>query len=216
MSNTIIRRELRTARRQLHPRQQRQHAIQVLQHLRRHRWFLNARHIAFYWAADGELNLLPLLQYARLHSKTCYLPVLKPQRTCWGRGKLWFARYRSNDHLQPNRFGIPEPRSRNYRLVWQLDLILLPLVGFDAKAHRLGMGGGFYDRTLAPLQLRHTGRRPHLIGIAHDCQRVACMTPKPWDIPLNAVVTERQIYSRQLPVRTSLLSCRTAIKSPIT
>lgn len=202
---------MRTARQQLHPRQQHQHAIQVQQHLSHQCWFLNAQHIAFYWATDGELNLRPLLQYAHLHGKTCYLPVLKPQHTRWGRGKLWFAHYQPGDSVQPNCFGIPEPRSRKFRLPWQIDLILLPLVGFDANAQRLGMGGGFYDRTLAPLQLRHSGRHPHLIGIAHECQRVSCIVPKSWDIPLDAVVTECQIYRRQSSMRKPLLSYRTTI-----
>lgn len=201
----MTRHELRTARRQLNRHLQHQHAIQVQQRLSRHHWWLSAQHIAVYWPTDGELDPRPLLQHAHLHGKTCYLPVLKPQQTRWGRGKLWFARYRPGDRLQPNRFGIPEPSSRELRLPWQLDLILLPLVGFDADAHRLGMGGGFYDRTLAPLQSRHSGRRPHLIGIAHECQRMAGIVPKLWDIPLDAVVSECRIYPRKSPAAMTLL-----------
>ncbi len=82
-------------------------------------------------------------------------------------------------------------------LSWHLDLLLLPLVGFDADGHRLGMGGGFYDRTLAALRPPRCGQRPRLVGIAHDCQRLIQIVPRPWDIPLDAVVTECRVYVRQ-------------------
>jgi 5-formyltetrahydrofolate cyclo-ligase len=70
------------------------------------------------------------------------------------------------------------------------------LVGFDRACHRLGMGAGFYDRSLAFLQQRRHWRRPRLIGLAHECQRVEALAPKPWDIPLDAVITEAAIYRR--------------------
>ena len=101
--------------------------------------------------------------------------------------------------MRPNRFGIPEPsrRNRRLRLAWTLDLLLVPLVGFDTECHRLGMGGGYYDRTLSYLSHRDHWRRPRLIGLAHECQRVAALPVRPWDIPLDFVVTERQVYRRQ-------------------
>jgi 5-formyltetrahydrofolate cyclo-ligase len=72
----------------------------------------------------------------------------------------------------------------------------MPLVGFDANCNRLGMGGGFYDRTLAYLRLRRCWRRPLLIGIAHECQRVERLETNTWDVPLDLVVTEERIYRR--------------------
>jgi 5-formyltetrahydrofolate cyclo-ligase len=100
--------------------------------------------------------------------------------------------------MRANRFNIPEPtlRNRRLRLAWTLDLLLVPLVGFDAGGNRLGMGGGFYDRTLSYLSHRTYWRRPRLIGIAHECQRVAELRLRPWDVPLDMVVTERQVYRR--------------------
>lgn len=192
------RRQCRAARRQLQPREQRRHAFHVAQRLCHHRLFLRARRIAFYWPTDGELDPRPLLKQARLRGKSCYLPVLKPQHVSWGRGQLWFAAIRAETRLRPNRFGIPEPATRAGRLrwPWQLDLLLMPLVGFDTDCHRLGMGGGFYDRTLAYLRQRRCWRRPRLIGLAHDCQRLDRIEPRPWDIPLEAVVTEQRIYVR--------------------
>ncbi len=96
-----------------------------------------------------------------------------------------------------NRFGIPEPDTRHgahrarRQATWTLDVILLPLVGFDDDGQRIGMGGGFYDRTLAFTQ--RPGPRPRLIGLAHDCQRVTRLPVAPWDVPLDAIVSDRRI-----------------------
>ncbi len=121
-----------------------------------------------------------------------YLPVLHPFRP----GRLWFARYRPVDPMRPNRFGIQEPQRRGRQLcpAHGLDLVLLPLVGFDTHCNRIGMGGGFYDRSFAFLLRRRYWRRPLLIGLAHECQRVDAIERQPWDVPLDAVVTERGIY----------------------
>ncbi len=80
---------------------------------------------------------------------------------------------------------------------------MMPLVGFDADCNRLGMGGGFYDRTLDYLRWHRAWNRPRLIGLAHACQQVARIEPQPWDIPLEAVVTECAIQARPFaPQRT--------------
>ncbi|MBK5965608.1 5-formyltetrahydrofolate cyclo-ligase [Thiocystis minor] len=197
-SHQTQRRELRAARRQLTPRQHRQHAARVTRRLSHHRLYLRARRIALYWPTDGELDPRPLLTHAHACGKTCYLPILKPRNTRWGRGKLWFARFRPGDRMRPNCFGIPEPIAcgRQLKLPWHLDLLLMPLVGFDADCHRLGMGGGFYDRTLAYLRLHQSWQRPRLIGLAHNCQRIDRIEPRPWDIPLESVITECRIYAQ--------------------
>ena len=105
------------------------------------------------------------------------------------------------DRLVRNRFGIPEPSLRQHRIAlpWALDVILVPLVGFDSACRRLGMGGGFYDRTLGFLRHRTHWRRPTLIGLAHECQRVAELEAQPWDVPLDMVVTEKRVYVRRPP-----------------
>jgi 5-formyltetrahydrofolate cyclo-ligase len=76
----------------------------------------------------------------------------------------------------------------------ELDLILLPLVAFDESGQRLGMGGGFFDRSLAFLAWRQHWRKPHLIGLAYDFQKVAALPREPWDVPLDAVVTDQNVY----------------------
>jgi 5-formyltetrahydrofolate cyclo-ligase len=103
--------------------------------------------------------------------------------------------------LLPNRFRILEPRvnARRQRKVWALDLVLLPLVGFDDTGGRLGMGGGFYDRSLAYLARRKSWRKPALLGLAHECQKVDRLAQASWDVPLAGTVTDRQWYVAETP-----------------
>lgn len=104
-----------------------------------------------------------------------------------------FCLYTMGLPLRRNRFGIPEPLSLlKQQRSSDLDLVLLPLVGFDKRCNRLGMGAGFYDRALAKLHCRG----PFCIGVAYDFQRVEELPVDPWDVPLQAVVTERRIYRR--------------------
>lgn len=193
------RRLLRGARRAIPPRQQRRHAERVARILRSDRIYQGARRIAAYWPSDSELDPRPLVQAAIARGKVTYLPVLRRRFGPTHGESLWFVRFVPGQRLYPNRFKIPEPkaRGRHLRLAQRLDLILVPLVGFDADANRIGMGGGYYDRTLAYLNARQHWRRPRLIGLAHDCQRLPRIEPAPWDVPLDAVVTEMRRYSRR-------------------
>jgi 5-formyltetrahydrofolate cyclo-ligase len=187
-----LRRAIRQARRALTPRQQRDHGVAVANRLRRESLFLRAARIAAYLAADGEIDPMPLLRAALAAGKRCYLPVLHPL----GGPSLWFCEWREGDPLVPNRFAIPEPepRRRPPHRAWQIDLLLVPLVAFDAHGNRLGMGGGYYDRTLAYLHHRTHWRRPHVVGLAHALQRVDALPKNAWDIPVDGVITERETH----------------------
>jgi 5-formyltetrahydrofolate cyclo-ligase len=198
-----LRQALRASRRALSRRSQREHARLVARFLRRERCFRRARRIAAYWPSDGELDPRPLLKDAREGGKAVYLPVLSRRIAGRSRIRLRFVRWIDGEKMHPNRFGIPEPtrRGRHIRPARHLDLILVPLVGFDSACNRIGMGGGYYDRTLAYLKPSRRWRRPRLIGIAHECQRVEKIESRPWDIPLDAVVTERRIYFKPRPER---------------
>ena len=134
------------------------------------------------------MDPLPLIESALSSNKKIYLPVLRPRP----KRSLWFAEFRPGDRLLPNRFGIDEPdiKRRHPTPPWALDLILLPLVAFDNKGNRLGMGGGFYDRTLAYLRHRKYWHKPLLVGMAHECQKLSHVKKQPWDIPLNGIITE--------------------------
>jgi 5-formyltetrahydrofolate cyclo-ligase len=187
-----LRRRLRAARRALDSRAQQAHARAIVRHLSGARLLRGATRVALYVAADGEPDIRELLERVPGRGRRWYLPVLRGHAA----GRLWFVRHRPGELLRANRFGVPEPARRRRRIqpVHALDLILLPLVGFDAAGNRLGMGAGFYDRSLASLRGRRHWCRPRLVGIAHECQRVARLDPQPWDVPLDAVVTEARVY----------------------
>ncbi len=187
-----LRRQLRAARRALHPQQRNDHALAVADTLARHPLFLNSRRIATYLAVDGELDPTPLVKRAWALGKEVFLPVLIP----FGHNRLWFAPYREGEPLRYNRFGIAEPLRihRQRSASHSLDLVLAPLVGFDAQGHRLGMGGGFYDRSFAFLLRRHHWHKPRLIGMAHACQQVSQLPAQPWDVPLHGIATEQGLH----------------------
>jgi 5-formyltetrahydrofolate cyclo-ligase len=183
---------LRKARRALTPRQQREAARGLYKQLARHPLFRRARHISLYLPTDGEIDPRLLLRAAQRRGKATYLPVL----SAWPRTKMVFQRIRPGEKLKPNRFRILEPRANlaRQRQVWALDLVLLPLVGFDDVGGRLGMGGGFYDRSLAYLARRKNWRKPTLLGLAHECQKVERLAQASWDVPLQGTVTDKAWY----------------------
>ena len=181
-----IRRHMRRQRRALTAGERRRSAARLARRLRRHEWAGRAHRIGLYLAGNGELNPLPAFQQSRMQHKQLYLPVLDPLRT----GMLRFVPWNAQTRLIRNRFGIPEPSLRQHTGVatWTLDLILMPLVAFDDHGNRLGMGGGFYDRTLEAIW-RHPVR-PRLVGVAHRFQRVERLPAASWDVPLDTVITD--------------------------
>lgn len=188
-SRQTLRKELRARRNALNPTQQAAASAWALRHLMKLPQFLRAQHVALYMAADGELDPFPIAAQLWKMGKHTYLPVLHPTQE----GQLWFVEYTEATVLKPNRFGIPEPDHRQERKLPAklLDAVLLPLVGFDRNGGRLGMGGGFYDRTFA----FHKGKKtkPYLIGLAHACQEVEGLEVADWDVPLFSVVTDQAL-----------------------
>lgn len=190
-----LRRRLRAQRLALAPEDQRRAAQQLAAQVIHTRAFRVSRRVAFYLAHHGEIDPAPILEHAQHLGKTCYLPVLS--HLSWDR--LWFAPAKPGVEFKRNRFGIPEPQVPARELVRApaLDLILLPLVGFDPAGHRLGMGGGFYDKSLAFLRHRQRWHKPHLIGLAYEFQRLAQLPTNVWDVPLTAVVTDQAVYDTE-------------------
>ena len=187
-----LRREIRQRRQQLDAHERHHRALALCARLADDPLFRRARRIAFYLANDGEPDLRPLIELAWSMDKACFLPVVGARHS----RRLWFLPYTPATPLVPNRFGIPEPRHhRGERRLkpHSLDLILMPLVAFDAAGHRLGMGGGYYDTTLAFLRYRRHWLRPARIGTAFACQEVPQLPAEPWDVPLDAIATEAGI-----------------------
>lgn len=147
-----------------------------------------ARTVAVFLSFDGELDTRPLIDRLWRAGKQVVLPVLHP----FSPGHLLFLHYRPESELVVNRLRITEPRLdvRDVLPLNQLDVLVTPLVAFDKQGQRLGMGGGFYDRTLQNWQ-QH-GLQP--VGYAHDCQLVTTLPSEEWDVPLPAVVTPSTLW----------------------
>jgi len=145
--------------------------------------FAHPGYVAGYWAVGGELPLHAL--QLRLHAGQVWcLPCVQDD------GTLAFAPWRAGDPLATNRFGIPEPDVARASLLPadEMHLVLMPLVGFDAAGNRLGTGGGYYDRSFA-FRLRAPAP-PLLVGVGHAFQQVPALVAEPWDVPMDAVLTE--------------------------
>ena len=184
-SRSVLRRRLRAQRRALSAGQRRLAQRRFARNLSRALGPRRFGEVALYLAGDGELDPLPGLAAARFEGARLYLPALDRVR----RGHMHFRLWRTERRLRANRFGIGEPRRRERaRAAWALDAILVPLVGFDDRGHRLGMGGGFYDRALADLARRP--RRPLLVGVAFRFQRLPRLAEAAWDRPLDRVITD--------------------------
>jgi len=181
------------ARRQALSTQECRRAAQGLaQQLTRLPAYRSNRRVAMYFANDNELDPSVAMSHAQDCGKQCFVPVLYPG--CLR--KLWFAPVLEKQNYAPNKLGIPEPTgsSRHWLSPMQLDLIVLPLVAFDQNGNRIGMGGGYYDRTLAYLQQRKIWRRPQLVGIAYEFQCLDSIDTDNWDVGLQTIVTESNIY----------------------
>ncbi|MFW0084017.1 MAG: 5-formyltetrahydrofolate cyclo-ligase [Coxiella endosymbiont of Haemaphysalis qinghaiensis] len=152
--------------------------------------FETSQNLAFYRAHDGEVNIDNALKKAQAIGKNCYLPVLHSSQN-----HLDFYSFHLEDLLIKNHFGIEEPDIFQEKpiSVVKLDLIFLPLVAFDKKGNRLGRGAGHYDRALAPLKNK-TLKKPVLVGIAYEFQKIDETPFEKWDVPLNFVITEKIIY----------------------
>ncbi|MDN3608200.1 5-formyltetrahydrofolate cyclo-ligase [Vibrio ostreicida] len=145
----------------------------------------SVQHIALYLSVDGEIDTAPLIDWLWQRGKTIYLPVIHP----FSAGHLLFLRYEPHTPLVLNRYKIKEPRLDVTEILpaHKLDIICTPLVAFDHNGHRLGMGGGYYDRTLEPWFKNQSGPKP--IGLAHQCQKIDQLPIESWDVPLPKIVT---------------------------
>ncbi|HEX9208668.1 MAG TPA: 5-formyltetrahydrofolate cyclo-ligase [Steroidobacteraceae bacterium] len=153
--------------------------------------FRRGAHVALYLPMRGEVDVRPCLEVARRHGSHLYVPRVVSRR----RRQMLFAPWNEDGAHRTNAFGILEPGSAaGARPVIGLDVVVLPLVGFDSSGNRLGMGAGFYDRALRRrLDRSTTWRRPRLIGVAYACQQLPVIPASPWDVPLDLVVTERGV-----------------------
>lgn len=184
----LIRQQIRQRRRALTLTQQHHFAEQAAARMMAYPPMVMAHTVALFLSFDGELDTRPLIEQLWRSGKRVYLPVLHP----FSPGNLLFLHYHPHSELVMNRLKIYEPALdvRDVLPLNRLDVLVTPLVAFDAQGQRLGMGGGFYDRTLQHWQ-EYT-LQP--VGYAHDCQFVEALPVEEWDIPLPAVVTPSKVW----------------------
>ena len=144
--------------------------------------------IAAYAALPWELDAAPLIALAASRGCRIYLPRIDRQRA--SRRMRFIAMH---GPWRENRLGIAEPEGADTLGARWLDVVFLPLVGFDRRGLRLGTGGGFYDRAFAFRQLRSAWHVPRLVGLAYAFQEVAQLTAAAHDVLMDAVVTEDEL-----------------------
>lgn len=167
-----------------------------------------SKKVALYRSFDGELDTQAFIDHLWSQGIEVYLPVLHP----FSESHLLFLRYTLDSCMTSNRFGIAEPSLdvQSVCPLMQLDIIFTPLVAFDAQGNRLGMGGGFYDRTLASVltnyphskatkksknNVMRSRQKPRVIGLALDEQESPALPTETWDIPLPQILTPTRLYS---------------------
>ncbi|WP_392566746.1 5-formyltetrahydrofolate cyclo-ligase [Utexia brackfieldae] len=183
---TTLRQQMRRFRKSLSEQAQQMAGQALKEHVLKLSSVTQAKHIALFLSFDGEINTAPLITALWQQQKSIYLPLIHP----FTPHQLLFIAYRPDTPLIAGPFGILRPQLDIRHLVAasQLDIIFTPLVVFDKRGYRIGMGGGYYDRLLADYH-----KQSFLpIGLAHDCQQIESVPNHPWDIQLPQIVTDKQ------------------------
>ncbi|AZG72205.1 5-formyltetrahydrofolate cyclo-ligase [Shewanella livingstonensis] len=183
MSRDNIRRHVRQERNSLSTDEQNQLALIASRHMLAEIQAQSAQHVALYFTQDGELSTKKLIEALWDLDINLYLPCIHP----FSKGHLLFVRYDRDSVMVNNKYGISEPQLNVQHIITvnNLDLIITPVVAFDEHGNRMGMGSGYYDRTLAQV----INNKPLAVGFAHDCQQVSQVPTDFWDIPLPVVIT---------------------------
>lgn len=188
-----IRQEIGSQRAALSVEDQAKFSAQICQTILDSAYLQSAQQIAFYLPIRGEADPTTLQTLlAKTHpGKTFYVPILPNDKDA----HLSFAPYDPDSPMLINRFGIKEPDLTKVDLlddIGQLDAVIMPLVAIDPLGNRIGMGGGYYDRTFAFKHQEKTLSKPLLIGFAYDFQLIETQTPQPWDVPAEAIATQSE------------------------
>lgn len=189
-----IRQTIRRLRNSISETAAQQAAVNIGKKMTQLSFYEESRQIACFLSFDGEIGTQLIIERLLQDKSLCFLPKLRPTKpNC-----LWFMPYQKGTPLSNSRLGIAEPdlTVNNAIAVSHLDIIFMPLVAFDEQGNRLGMGGGFYDATLAHLNEKaFIKRKPKCIGVAYNSQKVSNIPVQKWDFPLDGVLTEKTFYS---------------------
>lgn len=185
-----LRKQLKQQRAALSSNQQKHLSSLAIQRLQRSTLFRSAKNIAIYLPVRGEIDPSQLPEFGRA-GQQFYLPVL----SLYKQHGLVFVRWNKRTRFHMNQYRIPEPIIKYSQLksARKLDLVVMPLLACDLLGNRLGMGGGYYDRSFAFKMRSERKRKPILLGIAYQFQQVESLPRQPWDVPLDAIVTDTQL-----------------------
>ncbi len=191
MSQDKIRDMMRDARAKLGQEIQSSASTQLLQNIQSLNIIQPSQHVCSYLAVRGEISLNPTFDWMQTLACQLYLPVLNGF-------EMKFAKWQPGDNLLKKPLGLLEPDVKSEELSFgmEADIILVPLVAFDPKCHRVGQGGGYYDRAFEARGKNPELTSPVLIGVAHEMQKVDEIQTNLWDVPLDYVVTDKNIYKR--------------------
>lgn len=189
INKRALRQQIRKQRRSISPANQKKASRCLLTQLYRSKLLLRHNFIALYLGSDGELNPEHLIKLLWRYKKHVYLPVIHP----FSNRTLFFCRIQAHTPLIANKFGILEPDLKHTQRLPKhlISLVLMPLVAFDKKGNRMGMGGGFYDKSFAYKLSKGVPHKPKLIGIAHHFQEQTALPIEPWDVPLDGILTDK-------------------------
>ena len=180
-----LRQSIRKQRQSISTPNRKKFAKKLLSQVQKLSNFQKKQKIAIYLPNDGEIDTKSIKNFLENRGFSIYLPILVGK-------SLKFAKVGKN--FRKNKFGINEPISSHILNANQMNIIFMPLVGFDQNKNRIGMGGGFYDRTLEFKKRLQNYKNPKLYGLAFDCQKVDELYVQPWDVSMDAVITPTRIY----------------------
>ncbi len=190
-----LRDSLRYLRRNLLVDDQQAASNAVYELIVRQDFFMSATNLAFYISFDGELDPKQILQEAINQGKSCYLPIIPKS----SENEMNFGLYDQETLLKESKWGIQEPLPHGSLISpFDLEVVFVPLVGFDDKCSRLGMGKGLYDKTFN-FKDQNSSIQPLLVGLAHECQHVQEIPTEKWDVRLDLIVTGERIYRSNRP-----------------
>jgi len=187
-----IRHQVRKLRNEISGAEAKQAGLDLAERLKSNTDYIKAKRVACFISFDGEIDTQPVIDLILEDKDICYLPKIKPTKP----NRLWFMPYDKETQLVKSKLLIPEvdlPVNQAIA-VSKLDMILMPLVAFDEQGNRLGMGGGYYDATLAHFSQKPSSK-PQCIGIAYQQQMVEQIPTEEWDFALDGVLTQNESYS---------------------
>jgi len=184
-----IRKQIQAKRQALDKNNQAEYSQQICQQISNSNVLKNATHIAFYLPVRGEADPTYLQNFKQFSEKQFYLPII----SVTNKNHLEFALYNEQTPMKLNRFKIPEPDVAPVSLLTdprKLDAVIMPMVAIDRAGNRIGMGGGFYDRTFEFRKARNC--KPKLIAFAYDFQLIDEQIPQSWDVPSDYVALQSE------------------------